>query len=78
MERLFWPDLFVLGGGVSKLSQKFMPYLHLKTEVIPAKLLNQAGIVGAALYAAEKTRPGIVINKAEGLSCGFKDSPSSV
>lgn len=55
LERLFWPDLFVLGGGVSKQTQKFMQYLTLKTEVIPAKLLNQAGIVGAALYAAEKS-----------------------
>ena len=55
LERLFWPDLFVLGGGVSKLSHKFMPYLKLKTEVIPAQLLNQAGIVGAALYADMKS-----------------------
>jgi polyphosphate glucokinase len=51
MERLFWPDLFVLGGGVSKVSHRFIPYLRLRTEVIPAVLLNQAGIIGAALYA---------------------------
>lgn len=51
LESLFWPDLFVLGGGSSKLFDKFQPYLHLRTEVVPAKLLNQAGIVGAALYA---------------------------
>lgn len=55
LESLFWPDLFVLGGGVSKMSHKFMPFLKLKTEVIPAMLLNQAGIIGAALYAAEKS-----------------------
>jgi polyphosphate glucokinase len=51
LERLLWPDLFVLGGGVSKLSHLFLPYIQIKTEVIPAKLLNQAGIIGAALYA---------------------------
>lgn len=51
LERLFWPDLFILGGGASKVSQKFMPYLHLRTDVIIARLLNQAGIVGAAQYA---------------------------
>lgn len=56
LERLFWPDLFVLGGGTSKLFNKFEQYLHLKTEVVPAELLNQAGIVGAALYADMKSK----------------------
>lgn len=51
MERLFWPNLFILGGGTSKVFNKFSRYLELKTEVVPAQLLNQAGIVGAALYA---------------------------
>jgi polyphosphate glucokinase len=51
LERLFWPDLFILGGGISKVSQKFLPFLHLRTDVVIAELLNQAGIVGAALYA---------------------------
>jgi polyphosphate glucokinase len=55
LERLFWPDLFVLGGGTSKDFEKFKPYLHLKTEVLPARLLNQAGIVGAAFYANLKS-----------------------
>ena len=55
MERLFWPDLFVLGGGTSKSFEKFQPYLQLHTEVVPAELLNQAGIVGAALYAGMKS-----------------------
>lgn len=55
LERLFWPDLIILGGGVSKIAYKFMPYLTLKTEVVPAKLLNQAGIAGAALYAGMKS-----------------------
>ncbi|MBE0697918.1 MAG: ROK family protein, partial [Anaerolineaceae bacterium] len=56
LERLFWPDLFNLGGGTSKISQKFMPYLNLRTEVVIARLLNQAGIIGAAWYADEKEK----------------------
>jgi polyphosphate glucokinase len=56
LERLFWPDLFILGGGTSKQFEKFQPYLHLRTDVIPAELLNQAGIIGAALYADIKSR----------------------
>ncbi len=51
LERLFWPDLFILGGGVSKQANKFLPYLNLRSEVAIAKLLNQAGIIGAASYA---------------------------
>jgi polyphosphate glucokinase len=51
VERLFWPDLFVVGGGVSKNHQQFLPLLHLRTPIIPAKLRNRAGIVGAALVA---------------------------
>ena len=52
VEFLLNPDLFVVGGGVSENHEKFMPLLHLKTPMIPAKLLNTAGIVGAAYYAA--------------------------
>jgi polyphosphate glucokinase len=52
LERLFWPDLFILGGGVSKKHEKFLPYLDVQAEVVPAQLLNEAGIVGAALAAA--------------------------
>jgi polyphosphate glucokinase len=49
MEQLLWPDLFIIGGGVSKKSHKFLPRLTLRTRVVPASLLNDAGIVGAAL-----------------------------
>jgi polyphosphate glucokinase len=56
MERLFWPDLFILGGGVSKQADKFLPYLKLRTEVMTARLLNQAGIIGAALYAEMRSQ----------------------
>ena len=49
LEKLFWPDLFILGGGVSKKHDRFIPYLTVQAEVLPAQLLNNAGIVGAAL-----------------------------
>ena len=51
MERLFWPDLIILGGGVIKEHEKFLPLLSVQAEVVPARLLNDAGIVGAALAA---------------------------
>ena len=54
VEALFWPDLIVVGGGLSKKSDKFLPKLKLKTEIVPAKLLNSAGIVGAAWLAADR------------------------
>jgi polyphosphate glucokinase len=49
MERLFWPDLFIIGGGISKKSAKYLPLLEIDTPVVPAIFLNEAGIVGAAL-----------------------------
>jgi polyphosphate glucokinase len=54
VEALFTPDLFVVGGGVSKDADKWVPHLHLRAPVKPAQLLNDAGIVGAAIAAAEK------------------------
>src|SRR6478752_1792438 len=53
LERLFSPDLFLVGGGVSKDSDEFLPLLDISTEIIPAQLRNKAGVVGAALYASE-------------------------
>jgi polyphosphate glucokinase len=53
LEQLFSPDLFVVGGGVSKKSDQFLPLIDIETEIIPAQLMNAAGIVGAALYATE-------------------------
>ena len=53
LERLFSPDLFIVGGGVSKKSDKFLPLLRIKTEIVPAQLLNEAGIVGAAVHAGK-------------------------
>ena len=54
VERLFTPDLFVVGGGVSKNADKWVPLLELTTPVEPAQLLNDAGIVGAAIAAVER------------------------
>jgi polyphosphate glucokinase len=51
LEELLWPDLIILGGGASKKSEKFMPYFTVGAQVIPAQLLNHAGIIGAALSA---------------------------
>jgi polyphosphate glucokinase len=51
MEKLFWPDLFIVGGGISKQSEKYIPLLTIDTPVVPAQFLNEAGIVGAALAA---------------------------
>ena len=49
MEDLLWPDLIVVGGGISKKSEKFFPHLTARTEIVTAKMLNEAGIIGAAL-----------------------------
>jgi polyphosphate glucokinase len=54
VEAILWPDLIVIGGGVSKESEKFIPKLKLNAELVPAKLLNTAGIVGAAWLAADR------------------------
>ena len=54
MEKYFNADLFTVGGGVSRQSEKFLPYVDIKTPIVPAKLRNQAGIVGAAYYASTK------------------------
>jgi polyphosphate glucokinase len=58
MEDLFWPERFVVGGGVSRKADKFLPLLSLRTEIVPAKLRNNAGIVGAAAFAAERMLAG--------------------
>jgi len=53
LEDLLWPDLIVVGGGVSKRHERFLPLLQLRTPIVPAALRNTAGIVGAAALAAE-------------------------
>jgi len=51
IESILYPDLIILGGGVSKYHQEFFPYLKCRAQLVPAKLRNQAGIVGAACAA---------------------------
>ena len=51
MEILFWPDLFIIGGGISKQHEKFLPLLKLQSKIVPAQFQNEAGIVGAALFS---------------------------
>jgi polyphosphate glucokinase len=53
VQRLFWPDLVIIGGGISKKAEKFLPHIDVDTEVVPASLQNDAGIVGAAMFAPE-------------------------
>ena len=54
MQEYFWPELIIIGGGVSKKHEKFLPLLTVETEVVPAQLRNEAGIVGGALVVAEE------------------------
>jgi polyphosphate glucokinase len=53
LERLFSPDLFVVGGGVSKDAAKFLHLIRIETEIIPATLRNRAGIIGAAAITSD-------------------------
>jgi len=53
VEKLFSPDLFVVGGGVSKHAEEFLPLIRVGTPIVPATLKNTAGIVGAAVLAHE-------------------------
>jgi polyphosphate glucokinase len=55
LEALLWPDLFVVGGGVSRKADKFVPLIKLRSaEIVAAKLQNTAGIVGAAWLASDR------------------------
>jgi polyphosphate glucokinase len=51
VEMLLQPNLIIVGGGVSKKAEKFLPLIRLRTPVVPATLLNNAGIIGAAVIA---------------------------
>ena len=54
LEKLFSPDLFIVGGGVSKNHELFLPKIQIETEIVPAHFRNNAGIIGAAEQAFEK------------------------
>jgi polyphosphate glucokinase len=54
IHKLFWPQLFILGGGVSAEAERWMPLLSVPCEIVPAALRNDAGAVGAATLAVER------------------------
>lgn len=56
LEKLFSPDLFILGGGASKKFDRYADNLNVKTKVVPAEFQNDAGVLGAALYAASRIK----------------------
>ncbi|HHU40136.1 MAG TPA: ROK family protein [Propionibacterium sp.] len=73
LEFYTWPDLIVVGGGVSKESDQFLPLLNLKTPIVPAKLRNQAGIIGAAWLAVDElANPDALKEGASGSAKGGK------
>jgi polyphosphate glucokinase len=55
-EALLWPDLFIIGGGVSERFEEFGPMLKARARIVPAGLRHAAGVVGAAMYAAGSIR----------------------
>jgi polyphosphate glucokinase len=54
MEKILWPELIIIGGGISAKHRKFFKYLRTRARVVPAQFLNEAGIVGAALWAVQE------------------------
>lgn len=56
VELYFWPDLIILGGGVSKELKKYEKWLESRVPIVPARFLNTSGIVGSAMYAADRAR----------------------
>lgn len=56
VEQTMHPELFIIGGGISKKMEMFKKYITLNTPVIPAELLNDAGIIGAAMFALENIK----------------------
>ena len=56
MELYLWPDLIILGGGVSKVIAKYEKWLKSRAPIVPAQYLNTSGIIGAAMHAADRVR----------------------
>jgi polyphosphate glucokinase len=54
LEKILWPELIIIGGGVSAKHRKFFKYVKPRARMVPAEFLNEAGIVGAALWGAKK------------------------
>jgi polyphosphate glucokinase len=55
MEKLFSPDVIIIGGGISEDPQKFFPYLHINAQLLTAQMANEAGIIGAAMSMELRT-----------------------
>jgi polyphosphate glucokinase len=75
VEMLFSPDLFVVGGGISKQAEEFLPLLDLRTEIVPATLRNRAGVVGAAYYASLGEALGESLGTSLGTALGVERGP---
>ncbi|MEZ4620337.1 MAG: hypothetical protein R2867_33195 [Caldilineaceae bacterium] len=76
MDFLFSPDLFIIGGGVSKKFDKYAPHLSVNAEMVPAQLLNDAGIIGAAMAAYEIFPPKAGQTKSIKAKAANKLSPT--
>jgi polyphosphate glucokinase len=64
LEFIFSPDMFIIGGGISKRFDRFAPYVEVNAKIVPARYLNDAGIIGAAMAAAEVFSDGEIDYKA--------------
>ncbi len=53
VEQLFSPDLFIVGGGISRKADRFLPLISVRADLVPARLRQNSGIVGAALHSVE-------------------------
>jgi polyphosphate glucokinase len=51
VQRVLWPQLIIIGGGISNVADKFLPLIQLRTPIVPAHLRNHSGIIGAAMFA---------------------------
>jgi polyphosphate glucokinase len=56
VEALLWPELFIVGGGISKQYDEFVPLIDVRTPIVPAALRNNAGIIGAGALASIHAR----------------------
>jgi polyphosphate glucokinase len=57
VDRLLSPDLIIIGGGVSKQHEEFLPLIETKIKIVPAEAKNNAGIIGAAFIARRRLKP---------------------
>ncbi len=74
MQKLFWPDLFIIGGGISKQSDKFLPLVTVDVPIVPAQLLNEAGMIGAALAAGQELQATSPRSSGQGAARSLLDS----